>query len=95
MLAVEEIVKVRDLELDPKTNKTPKPLLDGPATPEHTSALLPLKSLASGNYDAISDSFLTKTPTMQVRAAKALLNVIMHKVYCKISVLSYGYKGIP
>ena len=32
MLVVGKIVKVRDLELDPKSNKSPEPLLDGPAT---------------------------------------------------------------
>ena len=37
MLVVGEIVKVRDLELDPKSNKSPEPLLDGPATSEHMS----------------------------------------------------------
>ena len=32
--------KLLDLELDPKSNKSPEPLLDGLATSEHMSALL-------------------------------------------------------
>ena len=44
------------------------------------SALLPFKFPASGKYDAILDSFVTTTTTMQVQAAKALFYVIMHKV---------------
>ena len=40
-----------------------------------------IKFSASGKYDAILDSFVTTTPTMHVRAAKALFDVIMHKVY--------------
>ena len=61
--------------------KQPEPLLDGPATSKHMSALLPFKFSALGNYDAILDSFVTTTTTMYVRAAKALFNVNMHKVY--------------
>ena len=78
MPVVGEIVKVRDLELDLKSNKSPEPLLDGP---EHISALLPFKFPASGKYHAILDLFVTTTTTMYVRAAKALFDVIMHKVY--------------
>ena len=47
---------------------------------EHVS-LLPFKFPASGNYDAMLDSFVTTTPTMDVQAVKALFDVIMHKVY--------------
>ena len=63
---VGEIVKVRDLEQDPKTNKSLEPLLDGPATSQHMSASLPLKLPDSGKCDAILDSFLTTTPSMHV-----------------------------
>ena len=62
MLVVGEIVRVRDLELDPKSNKSPEPLLDGPATSEHMSALLPFEFAASVKYNAILDSFVTTTP---------------------------------
>ena len=48
MLVVGEIVKVRDLELDPKSDESPEQLLDGPATSEHMSALLPSKFPVSG-----------------------------------------------
>ena len=58
--------------------KSSEPLLDGPATSEHMSALLRFKFLSSGKYDAILDSFVTTIPTMQLRAAKVLLNVITH-----------------
>ena len=46
------------------------------------SALLPFKFSASGKNDATLDSFVTATPTVYVRAANALFDVIMHKVYC-------------
>ena len=59
-----EIVKVQDLELDPKSNKSPEPLLDGLAISEHMTALLPFKFPVSGKYDALLDSFVTTTPTM-------------------------------
>ena len=45
MLVEGEILKLRDLELDPKSNKSPEPLLDGPATSEHMSALLLLRTV--------------------------------------------------
>ena len=77
-----EIVKVRDLDLSESSDKSPEPLLDGTATSEHMSALLPFKFPTLGKYDAILDSFVTTTPTMYVRTAKALFDVIMHKVYC-------------
>ena len=80
MLAVGEIVKPRDLDLSESSNKSLEPLLDGPSTFEHMSALLLFKFPASGKYDAILDSFVTTAPTMHVRAAKALFDVIMHKV---------------
>ena len=48
--------------LSESSNKSPEPLLDGPATSEQLSALLPLKFPASGKYDAILDSFVTTTP---------------------------------
>ena len=66
-----------------RSNKSPEPLIDGPTTSEHISALLPFRSPASGKYDAILNSCGTTTSTMHVRAAKALLYVVMHKVYCK------------
>ena len=81
MLEVGETVKVRDIELDPKSNKSPEPLLDGSATSEHVSALSRFKFPTSGKYDAILDSFVTATPTMHVQAAKALFAIIMHKAY--------------
>ena len=56
MLAVGEIVKVRDLELDPKSKE---PLLDGPATSEHLSELLLIKFPTSEKHDAVLDSFAT------------------------------------
>ena len=67
--------------LSESSNKSPEPLLDGPATSEHILALLPFKLPASGKYDATLDSFVTTTPTMHFRAAKALFDVIMHKAY--------------
>ena len=85
MLVVGEIVKVRVLEQDPKSNKSAEPLLGGPATSEHMSALLPFKFTVSEKYDAILDSFVTTTTTMHVRAAKALFDLIMHKVCCYCS----------
>ena len=68
-------------DLSESSNKSPEPLLDGPATSEHMSALLPFKFPASGKYDAILDSFVTTTTTMHVQAAKALFHVIIDKVY--------------
>ena len=62
-------------------NKSPEPLLDGPATSEHMSALPSLKFLASGKYNAILDSFVTTTLTMRGQAAKTLFVVVMHKAY--------------
>ena len=46
-----------------------------------TSALLPFKFPASGKYDTILDLLATTTPTIHLRTAKALFDVIMHKVY--------------
>ena len=69
------------------SNKPPGPLLDGPATSEQMSTLLSFKFPASGKDDAILDSFMTTTPTMHVRAAKALFDVIMYKVYYLVTVL--------
>ena len=63
------------------SNKLPELPLDGPATSEHMSVLLPFKFACFGKYDAIFDSFVTTTTTMHVLAAKALFYVIMHKVY--------------
>ena len=70
--------------LSESSNKSPEPLLDGPATSEHMSALVSFKFPASGKYDAILDSFVTTTTKMHVRATKALFDVIMHKVYCMV-----------
>ena len=66
-----------------KVNKSPEPLLDCPATSEDMSALLPFKFLALRKYDAILDLFVTTIPTMHVQAAKALFDVIMHKIYLR------------
>ena len=73
-------------DLSESSNKSPEPLLDGPATSEHMSALLPFKFPVSGKNDAILDSFVTTTATMHVRDAKALFYVIMHEVYLSILV---------
>ena len=62
------------------SNKSPEPLLDGPATSEHMSALLPFKFPTLGKY-VILDLFMTTTSTIHIRAAKALFGAIMHKVY--------------
>ena len=67
------------------SKKSAEPLLDGPATTEHMSALLPFKFPASGKYDAILDSFVTTTRTMHVRAAKNCLTSLCIR---SISVLS-------
>ena len=75
------IVKVQDLELDPKSNKLPKLLLDSPATSEHMSALPPFKFRASWKYNTIMDLFVTTTPTIHVQATEALFDVTMQKVY--------------
>ena len=53
VLLVGEIEEVQDLELDPKSNKSPEPLLDGPVTSEHMSALLPFKFSASGKQNVL------------------------------------------
>ena len=78
MLGVREIVQVRDPELDAQSNKSPDPLLDGPAISKHMSALLPFKFPTSEKYDALLDSFVT---SMHIRAAKSLIDVILHKFY--------------
>ena len=52
--------------LSESSNKLLELLLDGPATSEHFSALLPLKFPALGKNDTILDSFLTTTPAMHV-----------------------------
>ena len=77
-------------DLSQNLKKSPEPLLDFRATSEHMSALLPFKFPVSRKYDAILDSFVTTTPTMHVRAAKALFDDIMHKVYCFILFASFG-----
>ena len=92
MLEVRGIVKVRGLDQSESSNKSTEPLLDGPATSGHISALLPFKFPALGEYDAILDSFVTTTPTMHVRAAKALFDVIMHKVYSPIPICTPGWE---
>ena len=66
--------------LSENSNKSPEPLLDGSATSEQMSALLPFKFPASGKYDVILDSFVNTTPTMHVQTAKVLFDVTMHKV---------------
>ena len=48
-MVVGEIVKVRDLEQGLKCNKSPEPLLGGPATSEQMPELLPFKFPALGN----------------------------------------------
>ena len=63
-------------------NKSPEPPLDSPTTLEHMSALLLFKFPAFVKYGAILDSLMTTTHTMHIRAAKALFDVIMHKVCC-------------
>ena len=77
---MEEIVV--SFVLSESSNKSLEPLLDGLATLEHMSAMLPFKFPASGKYDAILDSLVTTTTTMHVRAAKVMFDVIVHKVYC-------------
>ena len=71
------------IQLKAQTNRPSHYIIDGPVTSEHISALLPLKFLASGKYDAILSSYVTTTTAMHIRPAKALFDVIMHKVYCK------------
>ena len=68
-------------DLSESSNKLGKPLLNGPATWEHMSALLPFNFPTSGKYKGILDSLVTTTTTMHVWAAKALFYFIMHKVY--------------
>ena len=68
-------------DLSVSSNKSPEPLLDGPATSEHRSVFRPFKFLASEKHDDILDSFVTAAVTMFVRARKALFYVIMRKVY--------------
>ena len=60
-------------DLSVSSNKSSEPLLDDPATSEYMSASPP-----SGKFDAMLDSFVTTTPTIHVRVAKALFNAIMH-----------------
>ena len=59
-------------DLSESSNKSPELLLHDPATLEHMLALLPFKFPASGKYEAILDSFVTTTTTMNVQAEKAL-----------------------
>ena len=63
-------------DLSESSNKSPELLLDGPATSEYMSTLLPFQFPASRKYDAILDSFVITTPTMHFRAAKALFEVL-------------------
>ena len=53
-------------DLSESSNKSPKPLLNSPATSEHMSALLPFKFPALGKYNAILDLFVTTTTTMHL-----------------------------
>ena len=62
VLVVGEMVKVPSKS----SNKSPEPLLDGPAASEHMSPLLPFIFPAFGKYDTILDSFVTTTPAMHV-----------------------------
>ena len=79
---VKEIISGSVLFGLPKSShKFPEPQLDGQASSEHMSALLPFRFPAPGKYDAVLDSFVTTTPTMHVLVAKELFDVIMHKVY--------------
>ena len=73
-------------DLSESSNESSEPLLEGPATSEHMSVLLPFRFPASGKYNAILDSFVTTTTTPHVRAAKALFDVITHKVYSNTTV---------
>ena len=91
MLVVGEIVKVWDLELKESSNESPAPLLDGPTTSEHMSALLSFKFPASGKYDAILDSIVTTTPTMHDDAAKTLFDVIMQKAICNCNCSIFNF----
>jgi len=59
-------------DLSESSNKSPELLLHDPATLEHMLALLPFKFPASGKYEAILDSFVTTTTTMNVQTEKAL-----------------------
>ena len=59
-------------DLSESSNKSPALLLHDPATVEHMLALLPFKFPASGKYEAILDSFVTSTTTMNIQAEKAL-----------------------
>ena len=74
-----------------KANKSPEPLVDGQATSEHMTALLSFKFPASGKYDGILNVFVTTTPTVRVRAVKALFDVIMHKVYCVLLIVGFEH----
>ena len=67
-------------DISESSNKSTDSLLDGPATSEHVSALLPFKFPASRKYDVTLDSYVTTTTIMHVRAAKTLFYVIMHTV---------------
>ena len=71
-------------DLSDSSNKSSEPLLDVPTTSEDMSALLPFKC-----PPALLDSFVTTTPTMHVRAAKALFDVIIHKVYNALNSLHF------
>lgn len=61
-----EVVKLRVLDLSESSNKSPQLLLHSLATPEHMLALLSIKFPTLGKYNAILDSFMTTTLTMQV-----------------------------
>ena len=70
---------VVSFDLSERWNKSPEPLLDGPATSEHMSALLPYKFPALEIRRHIG--FVRYFNYHSARsAAKALFDVIMHNV---------------
>ena len=77
---VEVVILIVSFALSQNSNKSPEPLIDGPAASDRMSALLPFKNPASGKYEYwICRAYNYHNACS---ASKALFSVITHKVYC-------------
>ena len=68
----EKKVKIGDLDLSESSNKSPKPLLEGPATSEHVSVLLPFKISRLGEIRRHTELFVTTTPQEKINPSLSL-----------------------
>ena len=64
-------------DLSENSNKSPEPLLDGPSTSEHMSALLAFKFPASGKYDAILDALVTTCTTTTIHRRRSRESIVL------------------